>query len=63
MCVRLAMQVFCRMRVEYCEEHPHNQSSFPLVRAIGKNALDSTAIHCTVLAHSLFKAGMAAALT
>jgi len=63
MCVGLAMQFFCRMRVEYCEEDPQNQSSLPLVRAIGKNALDSTVIHCTALAHSLCKAGMAAALT
>lgn len=40
----------------YCEEHPHNQFSFPLVRIIGKNALDSAAVHCTD-SNSLFKAG------
>lgn len=34
MSVRLAMKFFCRVRVEYCEEHPHNQSSYSSVRAM-----------------------------
>lgn len=44
-CVRLAMKVFWPKQVEYFEEHPNNQLSFPLERIIGKNALNSTVVH------------------